>query len=58
MTHIQIGLLMLLGISAFGVITLYLDFWRAAKAQRDNKEGHADRSPSPEGERMLRRIKP
>ncbi len=37
MTHIQIGLLMLLGISAFGVITLYLDFWRASKAQRENK---------------------
>ncbi|MEF9672947.1 hypothetical protein QNM99_14890 [Pseudomonas sp. PCH446] len=35
--HIQIGLLMLLGISAFVVITLYLDFWRASKAQRENK---------------------
>ena len=37
MTHIQIGLLMLSGISAFGVITLYLDFWRASKTQRENK---------------------
>ncbi|KIH82070.1 hypothetical protein [Pseudomonas batumici] len=40
MTHTQIGLLMLSGISVFGMITLYLDFWRATKTQKDNKEGH------------------
>jgi len=41
MTHTQIGLLMLSGISVFGMITLYLDFfWRTTKTQKDNKERH------------------
>ncbi len=37
MTHIQIGLLMLSGISVFGMITLYLDFWRATRTPKDHK---------------------
>jgi len=34
MSNTQIGLLMLFGISAFGCITLYLDFYRAGRTRK------------------------
>lgn len=34
MSNVQIGLLVLFGISAFGFITLSIDLWRARRASK------------------------
>lgn len=34
MSNFQIGLMVLIGISIFGVVTFYLDFWRETKTRK------------------------
>ncbi|KPA93101.1 hypothetical protein PF66_00025 [Pseudomonas asplenii] len=37
MSNFQIGLTVLIGISVFGVVTFYLDFWRETRTQKERE---------------------
>jgi hypothetical protein len=41
MSNVQIGLLVLLGISAFGFVTLSIDLWRARRPGKGQMTGPA-----------------